>query len=156
MKIIIRAGGIIRLGPEHEMVQDYVKRANGLARSCGFLGLDIQSLDLSKCKTRAAETQQLLAAVPPGAPLIIMDERGKDLTSRQIARRITDWRDDGHSAVHILIGGADGFEPDSLPKGVMKWRFGQQTWPHKLVRVMLTEQLYRALSILNGSPYHRD
>jgi 23S rRNA (pseudouridine1915-N3)-methyltransferase len=55
-----------------------------------------------------------------------------------------------------VIGGADGFEPSALPNGAIRWRFGVQTWPHKLVRVMIAEQVYRALSILSGSPYHRD
>lgn len=156
MKIIIRAGGVLRKGPEHDMVQDYMKRAASLARNCGFLGVEIQSVDLSKCKTRAAETQQLLSIATPNNPIVILDERGKDLTSRQISHQFSSWRDNGHGTAHILIGGADGFEPDSLPKGVIAWRFGAQTWPHKLVRVMITEQVYRALSILNGSPYHRD
>lgn len=157
MKIIIRAGGILRKGPEHDMVQDYIKRANGLARGCGFIGVEDQGVDLSKCKTRTAETQQLLSFNAQTAdPIIILDERGKDIKSRQMAQHISRWRDDGSKTLHILIGGADGFDPESLPKGVTKWCLGRATWPHKLVRVMIAEQTYRALSILSGSPYHRD
>ncbi len=156
MKIIIRAGGILRKGPEHDMVQDYIKRAASLSRSCGFLGVEAQGVDLSKCKTRTAETEQILSAITPNNPAVILDERGKDISSRQIAQKFSLWRDDGHSQLHLLIGGADGFEPKALPKNLMRWRFGVQTWPHKFVRVMMAEQVYRALSILNGSPYHRD
>jgi len=73
-----------------------------------------------------------------------------------MTQQITRWRDDGAKSLHILIGGADGFEPSALPKGAVKWSLGRATWPHKLVRVMIAEQVYRALSILSGSPYHRD
>lgn len=94
--------------------------------------------------------------MPPGAKLIVMDERGKSLSSRDISKKVSKLRDDGISELIIVIGGADGFEPSAIPNGAEKWSFGNQTWPHKLVRVMLAEQLYRALSILSGSPYHRD
>lgn len=85
-----------------------------------------------------------------------MDERGKALTSRQIAQQLAHWRDNGISEAHFVIGGADGFEPANIPARAVRWSFGTQVWPHKLVRVMLCEQLYRALSILAGTPYHRD
>ena len=157
MKIIIRAGGILRKGPEHEMVADYVKRANGLARGCGFSGVEDQGVELTKYKTRAAQTDHLVSFNnKTNDPVIILDERGKDITSREMAKQLAAWRDDGARHVHILIGGADGFEPSQLPNGVTKWNLGRRTWPHKLVRVMIAEQIYRALSILSGSPYHRD
>lgn len=157
MKIIIRAGGILRTGPERELVQDYIKRANRLASGCGFTSIEDQGVDLSKCKNRGAETAQLLSfSAQAGDPVIILDERGKDITSRGLAKHLANWRDDGVRHLHIVIGGADGFEPDQLPKNVVKWCLGRPTWPHKLVRVMLSEQIYRALSILSGSPYHRD
>ena len=157
MKIIIRAGGIIRKGPEFNLIQDYLKRANGLSRSCGFIGVEEIGIDLSKCKNRAAETDQLFSfAEKSSDPIVILDERGKDITSRQVATQMSRWRDDGVKNLHIVIGGADGFEPCHLPKGTVKWCLGRMTWPHKLVRVMISEQIYRALSILNGSPYHRD
>ena len=89
-------------------------------------------------------------------PIVILDERGKDVTSRQVATQMARWRGDGAKTLHIVIGGADGFEPSHLPNGTVKWCLGRMTWPHKLVRVMISEQIYRALSILNGSPYHRD
>jgi 23S rRNA (pseudouridine1915-N3)-methyltransferase len=66
------------------------------------------------------------------------------------------WREAGHNEIIFAIGGADGFEPSALPAQHVKWRFGQQVWPHKLLRVMLAEQIYRALSILAKTPYHRD
>lgn len=156
MKIILRAGGVIRKGPERELIDDYMQRASGLAGACGFHSVTEQQVDLRKAKTRAAETEILLGNRPAGSYLIILDERGKTPTSRQISRKIDTFRHDGISELVIAIGGADGFEPAAIPKGTEKWAFGPQTWPHKMVRVMLSEQIYRALSILAGTPYHRD
>ena len=156
MKIILRAGGIIRSGPEREMIDDYVQRAQGLARGTGFLSVDEQQVDLRSAKSRANETQTLLGDIPTGAKLIIFDERGKTPTSRQISTQFANWRDDGISQLTLVIGGADGFEPSAIPAGTTRWAFGPQTWPHKMVRMMAAEQIYRALSILARTPYHRD
>lgn len=156
MKISLRAGGVIRSGPEREMIDDYLQRAQGLARGTGFLSIDEQQIDLRSAKTRAHETRALLGDVPAGAKLVIFDERGKTPTSRQISNQFASWRDDGISQLILVIGGADGFEPSAIPAGVTRWAFGPQTWPHKMVRLMAAEQIYRALSILARTPYHRD
>ncbi|WP_409432090.1 23S rRNA (pseudouridine(1915)-N(3))-methyltransferase RlmH [Litorimonas sp. RW-G-Af-16] len=156
MKIILRGGGVMRSGPEREMVDDYIQRANGLARGTGFTSVVEEGIDLRSCKSRADETDKLLSGIDSTARLILFDERGKQPSSRDIAKQIGGWRDDGISSSYFLIGGADGFEPSALPAGVTRWAFGAQVWPHKLVRVMASEQIYRALSILAGTPYHRD
>ena len=156
MKIILRAGGVIRSGPERDMIDDYMQRAQGLARGTGFLSVNEQQVDLRSSKTRADETQTLLGDMPAGTKLIIFDERGKSPTSRQISNKFAAWRDDGISQLVMVIGGADGFDPASIPAGVTRWAFGPQTWPHKMVRLMAAEQIYRALSILARTPYHRD
>lgn len=156
MKLILRAGGAMRAGPEREMVDDYLKRAQFMARGLGFLDVEEHSVELGKCRNRREETEKLTGNLPDGAVFFVLDERGKSLTSRQLSKTLTRLRDDGHSAAVFLIGGADGFEPVALPPSIHKISFGTQTWPHKLVRVMLAEQIYRALSILAGTPYHRD
>lgn len=156
MRLHLRAGGVIRKGPERQLVDDYLKRANGLAKACGFHSLTETQIDLRSAKSRAAQTQQLLGGMDPSHKLIVLDERGKSLSSRAIASQLAQWRDEGISEAVFVIGGADGFEPKDIPKGAIKWSFGTQVWPHKLVRVMLSEQLYRALSILARTPYHRD
>lgn len=156
MKIILRAGGIIRSGPEREMIDDYMQRAHGLARGTGFLSIEEQQVDLRGAKTREAETRSLLGDIPPASKLVIFDERGKTPTSRQISNHFANWRDDGISHLVLTIGAADGFEPSAIPAGTTRWAFGAQTWPHKMVRVMAAEQIYRALSILARTPYHRD
>lgn len=154
MKLVIRAGGVIRRGPEREMIDDYVSRASALTRQVGFTSLEEQQVDLRSCKTRKAETEHVLGQA--FGKIIVLDERGKSITSRALSKQLARWRDDGEPQVTFLIGGADGFEPSALPRETIKWSFGAQTWPHKLVRVLLAEQVYRALSILAGTPYHRD
>lgn len=156
MKISVRAGGHIKSGPERDLIDDYLKRSKALARPLGFTDISEHAIDLRKAKSRSEETDILLANIAPTDVVIILDERGKEFTSRQMAKKIANWRDDGQKQVFFIIGGADGFEPAALPPGTVKWRLGAQTWPHKLVRVMITEQIYRALSILAKTPYHRD
>ena len=160
MKIILRAGGLLRSGPEKSLVDDYMTRAQGLARGTGFLSVEEQAVELKGQHDRAAETAKLLSAVTASDELILLDERGKSPTSREIARHFSRLRDDGIPTSYLVIGGADGFEPsvvkDIRPGRITKWSFGAQTWPHKMVRVMAAEQIYRALSILARTPYHRD
>jgi len=158
MKLVIRAGSVIRRGPERELIDDYVNRARLLTRQVGFTSLEEQQVDLRNCKTRKDETEHLLGQDLSKSlgKIVVLDERGKSLTSRAFSKQLARWRDDGEPQITFLIGGADGFEPDALPQGATLWSFGAQTWPHKLVRVLLAEQVYRALSILAGTPYHRD
>jgi len=155
MRISLRAGGIIRKGPERELIDDYITRAKTLARAHGILTLEEVQIDLRSSKNRMAETRAILGNTGC-AHIIVLDERGKSLTSRNIAKRLETLRDNGHTNIVFAIGGADGFEPSALPKSVEKWSFGPQTWPHKFVRVMIAEQIYRALSIMSSTPYHRD
>lgn len=160
MKLILRAGGVLRTGPEKSLVEDYLTRAQGLARGTGFRSVEEQAVELKGQFDRAAETAKLLSVVTSSDELIILDERGKSPTSRDIAKHFAQLRDDGVGASYMIIGGADGFEPsvikDMRPGRITKWSFGSQTWPHKMVRVMAAEQIYRALSILAKTPYHRD
>lgn len=160
MKIILRGAGVMRVGPERQMVDDYITRAQGLARACGFISVTEHSLDLRASKTRHDQTLKVLDGIPPNSKIIVLDERGKTPKSREIANTFSRLRDDGTSALYILIGPADGFDPETLkacaPHSLTRWGFGPQTWPHKLVRVMAAEQIYRALSILAKTPYHRD
>ncbi len=154
MRITLRAGGVLKSGPERDLVDDYLSRARHLSRGLGFIAIDEQQIDLRSAKTRQDETLALLPDTH--THYIILDERGKALTSRKIAQQFANWRDSGQKSVTFVIGGADGFEPSALPKQITRWSFGTQTWPHKFVRVMAAEQIYRALSILGNTPYHRD
>ena len=156
MNIIVRAAGIIKSGPERVLIDDYLNRASVVGRNIGIPNISESAVDIRSAKSRGVETNTILSVTKPGDVLVVLDKRGKALTSRQIAKQIANWRDDGISTLVFAIGGADGFEPSALPSSAVKWQLGKIVWPHKLVRVMITEQIYRALSILAGTPYHRD
>jgi 23S rRNA (pseudouridine1915-N3)-methyltransferase len=102
-----------------------------------------------------AEAALLDRAIPSGSLICVMDERGKVQSSPQFADQLAGWRDQGHQDVTFVIGGADGIDPALRDRADAAMSFGKMVWPHMLVRVMLAEQLYRAASILAGSPYHR-
>lgn len=105
---------------------------------------------------RQREAALLRAAVPKGAVLVALDEHGRNLTSRDFAAQIQRWRDAGEPEIAFLLGGADGLDPALLAEARLKLALGAMTWPHLLARVLLLEQLYRAWSLLNNHPYHRD
>ncbi|MFN4309676.1 MAG: 23S rRNA (pseudouridine(1915)-N(3))-methyltransferase RlmH [Ferrovibrio sp.] len=110
----------------------------------------------SVAERKAREADLLLAAVPKGAVLVALDERGKGLSSRQFAEILEKWRDAGEQEVAFLIGGADGLDPALTARARLTLSLSAMTWPHLLARVMLLEQLYRAWSLQAGHPYHRD
>lgn len=102
------------------------------------------------------EARLLLDAVPDGAIVVALDERGELLDSPGFARKLGGWRDQGKGQVAFLIGGADGLHESVLARAQLVLSFGRMTWPHQLARIMLAEQLYRAETILAGHPYHRE
>jgi len=156
LQITIRAIGRLKQGPERPLVDDYLKRASTIGRNLGLGPFDDVSLDNRSLSSRTAETQALLEKTPENARIIALDERGKQFTSPEFARSIQSWNEDGTGHLVFLIGGADGYDPSLLPPGIQKISLGDMVWPHKLVRVMLAEQLYRAVSLLAGTPYHRE
>ncbi len=113
-------------------------------------------VDDRKRRGAGAEGELLLSAAPDGACLLALDERGKTTDSRAFAALIADQRDQGRRDMAFLIGGADGHQAELRERCDRLLSFGPMVWPHMLARVMLTEQLYRAASILAGAPYHRD
>lgn len=145
-----------RLGraPEAGLARDYAERATAAGRSLGLGPVEIVEVEAKK-PGKAAEAEVLREKIDD-AYLVCCDEHGAALTSRAFATRIARLRDDGTRRLVIVIGGADGLDPSLLAEARDTLAFGPQTWPHALARVMLAEQLYRAVSILAGSPYHRD
>lgn len=156
MKLRIAALGRIKSGPERTLVDDYLERGTATGRSVGLGPLVESELDNRSLKSASDESRALAASLDPGARLILLDERGKALGSRQLARQIGQWRDEGCREAVFCIGGADGHDRSQLPQPDLMLAFGPAVFPHKLVRVMLAEQLYRAVSIHAGTPYHRD
>jgi 23S rRNA (pseudouridine1915-N3)-methyltransferase len=111
--------------------------------------------DMKNASARAhREGQSLLAALGPRDLAVGLDERGTSLTSRALAARMGEWRDDPGRAPCFVIGGPYGFSPDAVARFDERLSLGPLTLPHELARVVLLEQLYRAMSILAGHPYH--
>jgi len=103
-----------------------------------------------------AENEALLRALPAKAFTVVLDETGKELSSRELAAKLAAWQEQGVHDLVFIIGGADGVTETVKTKARFVLGLGRKTWPHKLARVMLLEQLYRAQQINNGHPYHRD
>jgi 23S rRNA (pseudouridine1915-N3)-methyltransferase len=101
------------------------------------------------------EAQRITAAMPKAALRVVLDEAGKMLNTRQLAQRLVQWRDSGRD-VAFIIGGADGTAAGLRSDAGWLWSLSPLTLPHGLARVVLAEQLYRAVSILNNHPYHRE
>jgi 23S rRNA (pseudouridine1915-N3)-methyltransferase len=155
MRLKICAVGRLRAGPERALCDDYRQRFDRTGRALGLGPLTITEVEDRKGGGMAAEAALLSNVVPKGALVCLLDERGSALTSIALADRLAHWRDAGRSEVAFLIGGADGLDPELENSAEFSLSFGAMVWPHMLARVMLTEQLYRAATILAGSPYHR-
>lgn len=155
MKLRICAVGRLRAGAEAALVDDYLGR---FARTGAQVGLGPAAVTEVEAKRGGQlEEAKLLSRAAAGCGAVLaLDERGAALGSVAFARVLTDLRDDGHATCAILIGGADGLTPPVRNGARRVISLGPMVWPHKLVRVMLAEQLYRAASIAAGLPYHRD
>lgn len=155
MRVSIAAVGRLSRSPETELVADYLRRADASGRALALTPVDLIEVETKK-SGKPAEAEALTAAIGDGAWIVACDERGKPLKSRQLAQKIADLRDRGERRLVFVIGGADGLDPAFVDRANETLAFGPQTWPHALVRAMLAEQIYRAVTILAGSPYHRD
>lgn len=155
MKVTICAIGRLRAGPELDLVKDYLQRFDRTGRNLGLGPAQIIELEDKKSGGPASEAALLQRAIPKGAKICAMDERGKVMTSPDFANMLGSWRDQGAGDLAFVIGGADGLTKDLRAQVDTSLSFGKMVWPHMLARVMLSEQLYRAASILSGSPYHR-
>ena len=155
MRVQICAVGRLRAGPERELIDDYLTRFDRTGRALGLGPATITEIDDRKGGGMAAEGALLHRAIPKGATVCALDERGKVMTSPEFATTIANWRDQGAGTVVFLIGGADGLDKSLRDQAQTRLSFGKMVWPHMLARVMLAEQLYRASTILAGGPYHR-
>lgn len=156
MRIILGAVGRLRGAPEQALTLDYLERAQAAGRSIALAPVELVEVESRPPGDPRKEAEALLKAVPDKARLILLDERGEDWTSRKLADAIGRWRDEGVPALFFCIGGADGAAQTLKDQAHLKLAFGRATWPHRLVRVMLAEQIYRAVMILCATPYHRD
>lgn len=155
MRVHLCAVGRLRSGPERDLVADYVQRFDRTGRALGLGPFAEHEVEDRRGGGMAAEAELLARAVPQGALLAVLDERGRVMSSPEFADQLAKWRDGGRQDVAFVIGGADGIAPDLRDRADFALSFGRMVWPHMLVRAMLAEQLYRAASILSGAPYHR-
>ena len=155
MRVTLCVVGRLRAGPERDLIDDYLTRFDRTGRALGLGPIDVREVEDRKGGGMTAEAGLLEKALPAGAAVIALDERGKIKTSPDFSQDLAKWRDDGRSDLAFIIGGAAGIDPALRAKCDASLSFGKMVWPHMLVRVMLAEQLYRAASILSGAPYHR-
>ncbi len=144
MKLHILAIGRLR-GPYAELCAEYMKRLSGT--------IEIKELTAA---TQKEEGKALVEDLPAKAFVVALDENGKDLSSRELATKLEAWQNQSINDLVFVIGGADGLTDAVKEKANFTLGLGRKTWPHKLARVMLLEQLYRAQQINSGHPYHRD
>ena len=151
MRLHLVAVGRLKSGPHADLVRHYAERLQW--------PLSMREVEerrkLSPAELKEREGALLLAAVPPGAMVIALDEHGTPMSSDGFAQRLQRWRAEGVGDLAFLIGGADGLSAAVREKAALRLSLGAMTWPHLLVRGMLLEQLYRAQQILTGHPYHR-
>jgi 23S rRNA (pseudouridine1915-N3)-methyltransferase len=159
VKLILGAVGRLKAGPERDLAVRYLERARVAARPLGLAGPDVRELEESRARRaedrKAEEAKALLAIPPTGARIIVLDERGSAMSSEQFAATLARARDDGAPTLALFIGGPDGLDEELRKRAHHAIAFGAMTWPHQLVRVMAAEQIYRAVTILSGHPYHR-
>lgn len=159
MRLEIHAVGRLKAGPETELAGRYLER---LARSGPQIGLEfggvtehLESRAATAAQRRKDEAGRLLAQLAPGTAMIALDEDGRNIGSDAFAKQLGRLRDDSRGPAAFVVGGPDGLDRSLIDRADTVISFGAMTWPHQLVRVLLAEQLYRAVTILSGHPYHR-
>ena len=159
MRLWIYAIGHMRGTPEGQLCKEFCDRARKLGRNMGFSAVVLEELPVSKQRSAEArmkdEAERLSARLPQGAHIVLLDARGKGMTSEDFAEMLGSLRDVGTKDLAFVIGGPDGLAALPGKKSGRSLAFGPQTWPHLMARALLTEQVYRALTILAGHPYHR-
>jgi 23S rRNA (pseudouridine1915-N3)-methyltransferase len=158
VRLTILAVGRLKAGPERTLYDRYAERIAAAGRSAS-LTVTLREFAESRASAAAArigeESAELTAALPAGSRLVALDSSGKAITSPAFADRLAGWRDAGVREVAFVIGGPDGLARPLIERADLMLALGAMTWPHQLVRIMLVEQIYRAVTILTGHPYHR-
>ncbi len=159
MKLHLVCIGKLKSSAEKTIAADYVARINQLARSAGLKGLHIHEWPESQRESAAQrmkdEATVLAKSTPPGAVTIVFDERGKSLTSESFAGLLRKYTDASQADLVFLVGGPDGHAATTRENANHVIALGTMTWPHRLARIMILEQLYRAVTIMLNHPYHR-
>ncbi len=153
MRIVLSAIGKLKKdSPEYKMMNTYLRRSKWSVEVKEYE----EKRNLTGDALKAAEADLLLSGIPEKAKVVVLDEHGDTLSSREFAGKLRTWQNQGADTVAFLIGGADGHAQSTKKQADLVLSFGRMTLPHFLMRVVLAEQIYRAQTILNGHPYHRD
>lgn len=156
MRVHLRAvGRLAGRSEERALVDDYLSRFGQTGRGLGWRFEGETEVEDKKNGGMTAEAVLLRSSIPTGSLIVCLDERGTVMSSPAFAEKMQGWAEQGRSDVSFVIGGADGIDPSLRDEADFLLSFGKMVWPHKLVRVMIAEQLYRAASIVAGTPYHR-
>jgi 23S rRNA (pseudouridine1915-N3)-methyltransferase len=159
MRVVIAAVGRMKSGPDRDLAERYHKRAAAAGRRIGWQALDIIEIRESRAdnaeRRMIEESIAIATIIPDGAMAVLLDERGENISSASLAGQLRMWRAENRPAAVFIIGGADGLAQSLRERADLAIAFGAASWPHQLVRVMVLEQLYRAITILSGHPYHR-
>ncbi|WP_422040387.1 23S rRNA (pseudouridine(1915)-N(3))-methyltransferase RlmH [Roseibium sp.] len=159
MRFIVTCVGKMKAGAEKDLLERYLDRARKTGRGLGISDVRVVELAESRAQRpedrKAEEAQALLGTVTGAARIVALDENGKNLTSTDFSRKLESWKDQGISDVMFAIGGADGHGQELIARADLKLALGAMTWPHQIARILLAEQIYRAMTIQSGHPYHR-
>ncbi len=158
MKLELYAIGKLKKSPMLSLLDDYQHRISGIARNLGFKPLDIHEIDHKKSLQGQSLKQYEATLLLHNTPdiMIALDETGQNVSSQDFAMLLNNYKNNNKNICRFIIGGADGLCDSVRAKANTIISFGTLTWPHMLVRVMLAEQIYRAMTILSNHPYHRE
>ena len=156
MKISIIAVGKIGKSIEAELVNRYSNRFNKLNKLIGLNLLQIIEVDDKKYRTKTQQAKKILEIINTGSNVVIFDQKGKSVSSENFTKYLTNLRDSGLKQQVFIIGGAFGLCSSLYKEADEIFSLGKMIWPHILVRVMITEQIYRSASIMLGNPYHKN
>jgi 23S rRNA (pseudouridine1915-N3)-methyltransferase len=145
MRLAILAVGRMKSGPERELYDRYADRISKSGKALHFMGPDLHEI-----------VESLVQLAGEGARIIVLDEKGKDLSSQEFSQLLKTEQDMGTTKLAFAIGGPDGHGDELKNVAVRKIRLGSMTWPHQIARILLAEQIYRGITILSGHPYHRE
>ena len=152
MNLTIIAVGRMKKGPEKSLWDNYAKRLRWPLKLIEVEAKNLYSVE----KIRRKEAELLLSRVPKTSVLVALDQNGLAVSSVDFSKKIGKWQDNGMNNLALVVGGSDGLDKSVLDKAQLSISLGRMTWPHMMVRAMLGEQLYRASTILQGHPYHKD
>ena len=159
MKLTISAIGKMKSGPEQELFSRYLTRAKSIGAGIGFPNVSLVEYSESKSSNTSIRKDQeadLILAGSGQAIILAFDENGKDYSSQQFSSLLANYRDDSTPNMVFALGGPDGHGDALLKKAKLTIRLGKMTWPHQIARILLIEQIYRAMTIMSGHPYHRE